>query len=64
MGLHLRGNTEAYMLSPNKNKKLRMQNGSHVHPFYTAEGRKDQMRFLDYWLKGIDNGVMQEPPSN
>jgi predicted acyl esterase len=62
MGLHLRGNTEAFMLSPSKNKKLRLQNGSHVHPFYTAEGRKDQMRFLDYWLKGIDNGIMQEPP--
>lgn len=62
MGLHLRGNTEAYMLSPNKHKKLRMQNGSHVHPFYTADGRADQMRFLDYWLKGIDNGVMDEPP--
>jgi predicted acyl esterase len=62
MGLHLRGNTEAFMLSPSKNKKLRMQNGSHVHPFYTAEGRKDQMRFFDYWLKGIDNGIMQEPP--
>jgi len=62
MGLHLRGNTEAYMMSSNPNKKLRMQSGSHVHPFYTADGRADQMRFLDYWLKGIDNGVMQEPP--
>jgi predicted acyl esterase len=62
MGLHLRGNTEAFMMSPSKHKKLRMQNGSHVHPFYTAEGRKDQMRFLDYWLKGIDNGIMEEPP--
>ena len=61
-GLHLRGNTEAYMLSPAKHKKLRIQNGSHVHPFYTAEGRKDQMRFFDYWLKGIDNGIMDEPP--
>ncbi len=22
----------------------------------------DQLRFFDYWLKGIDNGVMDEPP--
>ena len=22
----------------------------------------DQIRFFDYWLKGIDNGVMDEPP--
>src|SRR5213078_197370 len=31
-------------------------------PFYTDEGKRDQLRFLDYWLKGIDNGVMDEPP--
>jgi hypothetical protein len=36
--------------------------GSHVHPFYTEDGRLDQIRFFDYWLKGIDNGVMTEPP--
>jgi len=22
----------------------------------------DQLRFLDYWLKGIDTGIMREPP--
>ncbi len=26
------------------------------------KARHDQIRFLDYWLKGIDNGVMDEPP--
>jgi hypothetical protein len=62
MGLHLRGNTEAYMRAASKHKKLRMQAGTHVHPFYTEDGRRDQLRFLDYWLKGIDNGVMDEPP--
>ena len=61
-GLHLRGNTEAFMRSGSKHKKLRIHTGSHVHPFYTEEGRADQLRFLDYWLKGIDNGVMDEPP--
>ena len=61
-GLHLRGNTEAFMRSASKHKKLRIQTGSHVHPFYREEARQDQMRFLDYWLKGIDNGVMDEPP--
>jgi putative CocE/NonD family hydrolase len=39
-----------------------MQAGTHVHPFYTEEGKRDQLRFFDYWLKGIDNGVMDEPP--
>ena len=60
--LHLRGNTEAYMHAASKHKKLRIHNGSHVHAFYTEEGRHDQIRFFDYWLKGIDNGVMNEPP--
>jgi uncharacterized protein len=61
-GLHLRGNTEGFMRAASKHKKLRIHTGSHVHPFYTEEGRRDQLRFLDYWLKGIDNGVMDEPP--
>jgi hypothetical protein len=62
MALHLRGNTEAFMRAASKNKKLRIHAGSHVHAFYTEEGRADQLRFFDYWLKGIDNGVMDEPP--
>jgi uncharacterized protein len=62
MGLHLRGNTEAFMRAATPHKKLRIHLGSHVHPFYTEDGRADQIRFFDYWLKGIDNGVMAEPP--
>jgi uncharacterized protein len=61
-GLHLRGNIEAFMRAASKHKKLRIHTGSHVHPFYTEEGRRDQIRFFDRWLKGIDNGVMDEPP--
>ncbi|HEY6601896.1 MAG TPA: CocE/NonD family hydrolase [Xanthobacteraceae bacterium] len=62
MGLHLRGNTEAFMRAATPHKKLRIQAGTHVHPFYSEEGRRDQLRFFDYWLKGVDNGVMEEPP--
>ena len=61
-GLHLRGNTEAFARAASLYKKLRIQTGSHVHPFYTEEGRQDQKRFFDYWLKGIENGIMDEPP--
>ena len=61
-GLHLRGNTEAFARAASRYKKLRIQTGSHVHPFYTEEGRQDQKRFFDYWLKGIENGIMDEPP--
>jgi len=62
MGLHLRGNTEAFMRAARPHKKLRIHLGSHVHPFYSEDGRCDQIRFFDYWLKGIANGVMDEPP--
>ena len=54
MGLHLRGNTEAFMRAATPHKKLRIHLGSHVHPFYTEDGRQDQIRFFDHWLKGID----------
>ena len=62
MGLHLRGNTEAFMRAASKHKKLRIHSGTHVHPFYTDDGRREQLRFFDYWLKGVENGVMDEPP--
>ena len=62
MGLHLRGNTEAYLRAGSEHKKLRIHAGSHFHPFYAEEARTDQIRFFDHWLKGIDNGIMQEPP--
>ncbi len=26
--------------------------------------RLEQLRWFDYWLKGIDNGIMEEPPIN
>ncbi|MEO7402583.1 MAG: CocE/NonD family hydrolase [Burkholderiales bacterium] len=61
-GLHLRGNTEGFTRAASKHKMLRIQTGSHVHPFYTEDGRRDQIRFFDYWLKDINNGVAKEPP--
>ena len=62
MGLHLRGATEGFMRATSKHKKLRIHCGTHYHPFYSEDGRRDQLRFFDHWLKGIDNGVMEEPP--
>ncbi len=62
MGLHLRGNSEAFIRSPLKAKKLRLHSGTHIHPFHSEDGRCDQLRWFDYWLKGIDNGVLREPP--
>ncbi|MCX7135181.1 MAG: CocE/NonD family hydrolase [Proteobacteria bacterium] len=60
--MHLRGNTEAYMNAASKHKKLRIHTGTHFHPFHAEEGRMDQLRWFDHWLKGIDTGIMNEPP--
>jgi len=61
--MHLRGNTEGYLSArASKFRKLRVHTGSHYHPFYAEEARIDQLRWFDYWLKGIDTGVTQEPP--
>ena len=62
MGLHLRGNVEAFMNACNAPRKLRMHAGTHYHPFYSEAGRAEQLAFFDYWLKDIQNGVMDEPP--
>jgi putative CocE/NonD family hydrolase len=60
--LHLRGNTEGYTRAVSRHKKLRIHTGTHYHAFYTEEGRMDQLRWFDYWLKGLDTGIMDEPP--
>lgn len=60
--MHLRGNTEGYMLAASKHKKLRIHTGTHFHPFHSEEGRMDQLRWFDYWLKGIDTGILEDPP--
>jgi len=62
MGLHLRGNTEAFVRARSPHKRLRIHAGTHYHPFYTEEGRQEQLRFLDHWLKGVDTGLLDEPP--
>jgi len=60
--LHLRGNTEGYTNAASKVKKLRIHTGTHFHPFHSEEGRMDQLRWMDYWLKDIDTGILDEPP--
>jgi predicted acyl esterase len=60
--LHLRGNTEGYVNAASKHKKLRIHTGTHFHPFHSEEGRLEQLRWLDYWLKGTDTGILEEPP--
>ncbi|MDO8596584.1 MAG: CocE/NonD family hydrolase, partial [Sulfuricaulis sp.] len=60
--MHLRGNTEGFMHAASRHKKLRIHTGTHFHPFHSEEGRMDQLRWFDHWLKGIDTGILDEPP--
>ena len=61
MGLHLRGNCEAFMRASSRHKWLRVDSGTHYGPFHSEEGRSDQLRFFNHWLKGVDTGLLDEP---
>lgn len=61
-GLHLRGNIEGYRGAGSEHKWLRIHCGDHMTPFYSLEGRLVQLRFLEQWLKGVDTGILREPP--
>ena len=59
---HLRGNLEGFKRAASPYKKLRVHTGGHQDAYYSQEGFMDQLRFFDYWLKGVDNGIKNEPP--
>ena len=59
---HLRGNIEGFVHSASKYKKLQVHIGSHTEAFYSDEGKTEMLRWYDYWLKGKDTGIMDEPP--
>ena len=33
-----------------------------MEPFYALDGRLEQLRFLEHWLKDVDTGITREPP--
>ena len=59
---HLRGNLEAYERSASEHKKLQIHIGGHTDAFYSDEGKMEMLRWYDYWLKGKETGIMEEPP--
>ncbi|KTR23738.1 hypothetical protein NS330_03120 [Curtobacterium citreum] len=61
LGMHLRGNTEAFTGAGSEHKWLRLIEGDHIFPFYAPEALALQEQFLGYWLKGDDTGWMDEP---
>ena len=61
-GLHPRGNFEAFTQAASKQKWLECHPGRHEEWFYLEQGMTLQKRFLDHFLKGVDNGWDKEPP--
>ncbi|WP_431910320.1 CocE/NonD family hydrolase [Amycolatopsis thermoflava] len=61
LGLHLRGNIEAYVGASSRHKWLRVITGDHILPFYEPEALRMQEKFFGYWLKGEDTGWLDEP---
>ncbi|QKX53965.1 uncharacterized protein TRUGW13939_01045 [Talaromyces rugulosus] len=61
-GLHARGNYEAFTQAASTKKWLEIHPGRHEEWFYLDEKIEMQRRFLDHFLKGIDNGWDQESP--
>ena len=61
-GLHLRGNTEGYLAAGSENKWLELHGIAHWTHFYTDYGIALQKRFLDYFVKGRDNGWDKQAP--
>ena len=59
---HLRGNIEVFARAASKNKKLQVHIGGPTTYFYREEAKIEQLRWYDYWLKGIATGIMDEPP--
>jgi hypothetical protein len=61
-GIHIRGSSETYIHAASKHKKLDIISGNIGGYPYTPEATAEYMALFDYWLKGIDNGVMNKPP--
>jgi predicted acyl esterase len=61
-GLHPRGNFEGFTDAASEQKWLEVHGDTHWTHFYTDYGVGLQKRFLDHFLKGIDNGWDRQPP--
>ena len=60
-GIHPRGNFNGFLYSSSPYKWLEAHGDTHWTHFYSAYGRDLQRRFLDHFLRGIDNGFDRTP---
>jgi hypothetical protein len=61
-GIHPRGNFNAFMESPSKEKWLEAHGDSHWSLFSANYGLELQKKFFDHFLKGEDNGWEKTAP--
>jgi predicted acyl esterase len=61
MGLHTRGNFEGFARASSKQKWLEVHGDTHFTLFYAKYGQDLQRKFLDYFLKGEQNGWDKQP---
>lgn len=59
--VHYRGQLNSYT-AINTPKKLLVGVAPPFQLFYSPAIHQQVIRWLDYWLKGIDTGIMKEPP--
>ena len=62
LGLHLRGNVEAFERAASRQKWLEMHTDTHFASMYLPDAVALQRRFFDHFLKGEDNGWDRQPP--
>jgi len=60
-GLHTRGSIEGFLRISSKQKWLFTHGRKKWETFYSEEARRWQKRFLDHFLRDIDNGMDQVP---
>jgi uncharacterized protein len=61
-GLHLRGNTEAFVRAASAQKWLELHGLEHWTHYYTDYGIALQKLFFAHYLQGVDNGWQDRPP--
>ena len=62
LGLHLRGNVEAFERAASRQKWFEMHTDTHFASMYLPEAVALQRRFFDHFLKGEANGWDEQPP--
>jgi putative CocE/NonD family hydrolase len=60
-GLHTRGSIHAYMEISSEHKWLYTHGRGKWSVYHSLEAMEYQRKFLDYFLKGLENGMLEEP---